>query len=64
MHGYFISEQSMEFLLLQEGTTDMERTVLKRELLLIQISLVDFLLLFHLILLTYFVIITQPFQTH
>jgi len=29
MYDSFISEHSMKFLLLQEGTTDMERTVLK-----------------------------------
>jgi len=46
MYGSFISEHSMEFLLLQEETTDMERTVLNCELLLIQTSLVDFLLFF------------------
>jgi len=63
MYGYFISGHSMEFLLLQEGTTDMERTVLNWELLLIQTSLADFLLLLHLIFLCIFVIIPQPFQT-
>jgi hypothetical protein len=64
MYGSFISEHSMECPLLQEGTTDMDITVPKWELLLIQISLNDFLLLFHLILLGVFVIIPQPFQTN
>jgi hypothetical protein len=64
MYGSFISEHSMEFLLLQEGTTDMERNVLKWEFLLIQTLLFDFLLLFYLIFLCILVIIPQPFQTN
>jgi hypothetical protein len=63
MYGSFISGQSMEFILLQKGTKDMDSTVLNCELLLIQTSLVDFPLLFHLLLLRCFVIIPQPFRT-
>lgn len=64
MYGSFISEYSMEFLLLQKGTKDMESTVFNCELLLIQTLLVDFLLLSHILLLWCFVIIPQPFRTN